>query len=227
LLYAIRLAKDKFPFKPYALCIMSNHVHYLLEPANPQNLPHIMHWLNWYTAMCFNRMLNRTGHFWEQRYFCSGFPTQDHQRALNTLRYIHANPKAAGIRSGFTYGYSNYGTYASLADDGLTVWHPAYLALGETLDQCAARYRGFCRVYQGKHKPGERRSPWGGLWLPDASRKLTTRTPAPGQAAFWQPPGVAKQIQCQVTNLQEGLTPALKTAFEVAKRFAQANTLVF
>ena len=68
LLYAIQLAKDKFPFKLYALCIMSNHVHYLLEPADPQDLPHIMHWLNWYTPMCSNRMLNRIGHFWEQRY---------------------------------------------------------------------------------------------------------------------------------------------------------------
>jgi hypothetical protein len=39
-----------------------------------------MHWLNWYTAMCFNRMMNRTGHFWEKRYHSNellvllGFP---------------------------------------------------------------------------------------------------------------------------------------------------------
>jgi REP element-mobilizing transposase RayT len=48
-------AKGKYGFKLYALCIMSNHVHYLLEPAQPEDLPQIMHWLNWYTAMCFNR----------------------------------------------------------------------------------------------------------------------------------------------------------------------------
>ena len=52
-------------------------------------------------AMCFNRMLNRTGHFWEKRYHSSGFPTTDKERALNTLRYIHANPKAAGCCFGF------------------------------------------------------------------------------------------------------------------------------
>jgi len=73
-LYAIKKALDKFKFKLYALCIMSNHVHYLIEPAQPKDLPRIinlfispfpfpfpfpslMHWLNWYTAMCFNRML--------------------------------------------------------------------------------------------------------------------------------------------------------------------------
>ena len=92
LLYAIKKARDKYKFKLYALCIMSNHVHYLLEPAQAEDLPKIMHWLNWYTAMCFNRMLNRTGHFWEKRYHSTGFGNSDKRRALNTLRYIHANP---------------------------------------------------------------------------------------------------------------------------------------
>ncbi|WP_232731702.1 transposase [Kamptonema formosum] len=72
-LYAIKKALDKYQFKLYALCIMSNHVHYLIEPAQSEDLPKIMHFLNWYTAMCFNRMLGRTGHFWEKRYYCDGF----------------------------------------------------------------------------------------------------------------------------------------------------------
>jgi len=79
-----------------------------------------MHFLSWYTAMCFNRMLNRTGHFWEKRYFCDGFPASDKERALNILRYIHGNPKAAKMRSGFFYEFSNYGSYDQLTDDGLT-----------------------------------------------------------------------------------------------------------
>jgi len=100
-LYAIKKAQNKYSFKLYALCIMSNHVHYLLEPTLPGDLPKIMHWLNWYTAMCFNRMLKRTGHFWEKRYHSTGFANTDKRRALNTLRYIHANPKAAGMQQGF------------------------------------------------------------------------------------------------------------------------------
>ncbi len=75
----------------------------LLEPTRPEDLPKIMHWLNWYTAMCFNRLLHRSGHFWEQRYSSCGFPVTDRQRALNTLRSIHANPKAAGMRQGYFY----------------------------------------------------------------------------------------------------------------------------
>ncbi len=137
-LYAIKKAIEKFDFKLYALCIMSNHVHYLLEPKEKEDLPKLMHWLNWYTAMCFNRMLNPTGHFWEKRYYSSGFANNDYQRGLNTLRYIHFLPKAAGMQQGFFYDFSNYGTHDRLSNDGLTQWHPAFLSLGKTLEECAA-----------------------------------------------------------------------------------------
>jgi putative transposase len=151
-LYAIKKALDKYKFKLYALCIMSNHVHYLIEPAQPEDLPKIMHFLNWYTAMCFNRMLRRTGHFWERRYFCDGFSASDRERALNTLRYIHGNPKAAKMRHGFFYDFSNYGSYERLTDDGLTQWHPAFLLLGNSLEECAKKYKGFCQKYKPKDK---------------------------------------------------------------------------
>ncbi len=42
---------------------MRNHVHYLLTPDNPEELPKLMYWLNWYSAMCLNQLLKRTGHF--------------------------------------------------------------------------------------------------------------------------------------------------------------------
>ncbi|WP_341530007.1 transposase [Nostoc sp. UHCC 0302] len=75
-LCAIKKAQGKYGFKLYTLCIMSNHVHYLIEPQQTENLPKIMHWLNWYTAMCFNRMLNRTGIFARNDIIALVFPTQ-------------------------------------------------------------------------------------------------------------------------------------------------------
>ena len=115
--------------------------------------------------MCFNQILNPTGHFWEKRYHSTGFENTDKKRALNTLRYIHANPKAANIQSGFFYDFSNYGTYDRLTDDGLTQWHPAFLSLGKTLDECAQNYRGFCRKYKSRPK-SQRRRRWGSRFLP-------------------------------------------------------------
>lgn len=180
LLYALKKMQKKYQFKLYGLCIMSNHVHYLLEPVAPNDIPKIMHDLNWYAAMCFNRMLNRTGHFWEKRYHCTEFPNTDRQRALNTLRYIHANPKAAAMQSGFFYDFSNYGAYDRLGDDGLTTWHPAFLSLGKNLEECAAKYRGFCKKYRPRSKP-ERRNNWGKKLLAAMKPKGKRRKSSPGQ----------------------------------------------
>jgi putative transposase len=186
LLFAIDECKRKYGFKLYGLCIMSNHVHYLLEPAVPEDLPKIMQWLNWYTAMCFNRMLNRTGHFWEKRYHSAGFPNSDHRRALNTLRYIHANPKAANIQQGFFYDFSNYGSYERLTDDGISQWHPAFLALGKTLDLCAEAYRQFCKKYKPKPKT-EKRNHWGSKLLEKIkARSRVKKKPTPGQKSMWE-----------------------------------------
>ena len=202
-LYAIKQAIEKYKFKLYAVCIMSNHIHYLIEPTQPNDLPKIMHFLNWYTAMCFNRMLNRTGHFWEKRYFCDGFPASDRERALNTLRYIHANPKSAKIRSGFFYEFSNYGSYDQLTNDGLTQWHPAFLTLGNSLEDCARKYRGFCKRYKPKSKPA-RKCGWGnkllaGLDLKGArsSGKSPTLTASPAACASLSP---SYPNRCQVSE---------------------------
>jgi len=79
---------------------------------------------------------------------------------LNTLRYIHANPKTAGMQQGFFYDFSNYGSYARLTDDGLTQWHPAFLELADNLDGCAEKYKNFCSRYKPRAK-SDRRSHWG------------------------------------------------------------------
>ena len=165
---------------------MSNHVHYLLEPQQPEDLPKIMHWLNWYTAMCFNRMLNRTGHFWEKRYHSSGFDRNDYRRALNTIRYIHGNPKAASMQYGFFYDFSNYGTYERLTQDGITQWHPAFMALGTTLELCAKTYRRFCQRYKPKPKP-EKQNHWGSKLLAQVKLKgKPQKKTSPGQKSLWQ-----------------------------------------
>lgn len=210
-LYAIKKALDKYKFKLYALCIMSNHVHYLIEPAQPEDLPKIMHFLNWYTAMCFNRMLRRTGHFWERRYFCDGFPASDPQRALNTLRYIHGNPKAAKMRHGFFYDFSNYGSYERLTDDGLTQWHPAFLRLGNSLEECAKKYKGFCQKYKPKEKTPTK-CHWGSKLLGgvhlEGKGKGSTTHPKKSKSVCTPP--------CQVSSNPE-LT-------RVVRQFREANT---
>jgi putative transposase len=208
-LYALKKAQDKYDFQICGLCIMSNHVHYLLKPKQPDEIPKIMHWLNWYTAMCFNRILNRTGHFWEKRYHSTGFPISDKRRVLNTLRYIHANPKAAGMQQGFFYDFSNYGIYDRLSDDGITQWHPAFLELGRTLEECAAKYRKFCQNYKSKPKP-EKRNHWGSKFLERFRVRKGKPKLSPGQKDLWEN-----------ANVQER-----EEVHRVAEQFIQANCFI-
>jgi putative transposase len=49
------------------------------------------------------------------------------------------------MQPGWFYDFSNYGSYDRLTQDGMTQWHPAFLALGMTLEICAAAYRKFCQ----------------------------------------------------------------------------------
>jgi putative transposase len=177
LLFCIARAQARFGFRLHGLCIMSNHVHYLIRPAAPADMPRLMHWLNWYSAMLLNRLLRRRGHFWERRYHAVTVSDRDARHALYVLRYIHGNPRAARMAEGFDWPYGNYAAYACAADDGLSVWHPAYLRLGPTLDICARRYRLFCRRYRPEPK-AQPRPRWGGwrLWLAIEPR----RDPAQG-----------------------------------------------
>jgi len=159
LLYTLKKALQKIPCRIYGLCLMNNHVHYLIECAE---LPRFMHYVNWYSAMALNRMLGRSGHFWEGRYYSE--PITDDRRALYTLRYIHGNPKSARIRRGFWYGWSNYGSYDRLSLDGLTEWHLAFLRIASTLSGCARGYRRFCTRYRVKVSPKVERYNWGRVY---------------------------------------------------------------
>ena len=95
-----------------------------------------------------------SGHFWEARYYATSIAPKDHRRVLNTLRYIHANPKAAGVRKGFYDPYSNYGHDGRLACDGISKWHPSFLQLASSPKGCSRRYERFCQKYRHHAKGG-------------------------------------------------------------------------
>ena len=60
-------------------------------------------------------------------------------------------------------------------DEGLTEWHPAFLALGETLDACAKAYREFCKRYTPKRKKTTPQRNWGNRFLRDMQATKPTK----------------------------------------------------
>jgi len=134
--------------------------------------------------MPLNRLSGHCGHFWEARYFSTPIHPKDHRRMLNTLRYIHANPKAAGIRKGFFDSYSNFGHSSRLQADGISEWNPAFLKLSATLDGCAKRYESFCQRYR-HHRKAAPKCHWGNRMLKRLVSSARTRSKkkrvSPGQ----------------------------------------------
>ena len=93
---------------------------------------------------------------------------------LNTLRTIHANPKAAGVRKGFFDPYSNFGHYSRLQADGISEWSPAFLKLSASMDGCAKRYERFCQRYR-HHSKAAPKCHWGSGMLKRLVSNARTR----------------------------------------------------
>ncbi|WP_414622353.1 hypothetical protein [Calothrix sp. CCY 0018] len=84
------------------------------------------------------------------------------------------------MQQGLFYDFSNYGTHDRLTNNGITQWHPAFLSLGKSLEECAARYRGFCKKYKPKPKP-EKSYHWGSKLLPKVAKGKRKNKTSPGQ----------------------------------------------
>ncbi|OUL34256.1 hypothetical protein BV375_04990 [Nostoc sp. 106C] len=79
--------------------------------------------------------------------------------------------------------------------------------MGKTLDECAARYRGFCKKYRPKPKP-ETKNHWGSRLLAGMKIKGKPKKYSPGQMTLpWD-----KQKVTDSTEVEE-----------VARVFIEAN----
>jgi len=85
---------EKFNLNYYALCLMPNHVHLLLEPAK-KNLADAMRSIFSRYAATFNLKYQRRGHLFGGPYRQS--ICLDHTYLLSASVYIHLNPVRAGI----------------------------------------------------------------------------------------------------------------------------------
>ena len=79
----------------HAWCIMPNHVHVLFTPATGYDLSKIEHSWKSYTATQANRLLQRTGSFWQRDPFDRYIRNERHFE--NAVAYIENNPVKAGL----------------------------------------------------------------------------------------------------------------------------------
>lgn len=110
LIEVISNLKREMEFEIYAYCLMSNHVHILLKEKEPGEISRIMKRLLTKYARWYNIKYGRSGALIANRYKSKAVEVDEY--FLCIVRYIHQNPKKAGIVGELEdYEWSSYGEY--------------------------------------------------------------------------------------------------------------------
>ena len=134
----LKVALDRYQCKSHAYCMMTNHIHLLLETSEGE-IGRFMKCLSERYAMYFNHKYQYRGHLFESRY--KSCLVKEDSYFLQTSRYIHLNPvKARIVVKPEDYRWSSYQTMIALKDDRITERNRT---LAYFKDNSIVRYRDF------------------------------------------------------------------------------------
>ena len=141
-LQLITVAKTRYPAQLYHYCLMSNHIHLLLEIAVGTQLPTFMQAVLHGFSRWYRHRQPYVGHVWQGRYKSPLVARESYY--LEAGRYIERNPLRAGLVQELrAYPWSSYASYAHGARDPLVDEDPYYARLGRTPSERQAAYRTF------------------------------------------------------------------------------------
>ena len=152
-LRVLRKWTGEFRVKIYGYCLMTNHVHLLLDPGSDvQSLAKVMKRVAGKYTRYFNRLYHRSGTLWESRFKSS--PIQTEEYLLACCRYVDLNPVSAGmVRQPGEYRWSSFRQKTRDAVNAWIDFDDCYIALGETVSQRLQTYEKF--VIEGVPASGE------------------------------------------------------------------------
>ena len=105
----VKRCKEVSGFRLHAFVLMTNHIHFLIEP-NDEPLDVIFKRIGTSYAVWYNRKYQRAGHLFQDRFRSENVETD--QYYMTVLRYILQNPVKAGmVNSPGEYRWSSYLAY--------------------------------------------------------------------------------------------------------------------
>ncbi len=137
--------KERFECKVYAFCLMTNHVHLVINPGPiPENLGRLMKRLAGRQTRFVNRLEERSGTLWEGRFKSS--PIESNAYLLACCRYAEMNPVFAGLCDDpADYPWSSCSSKVSSRSFAWLDDDPLYSDLGKTDEERRQRYRYFLK----------------------------------------------------------------------------------
>lgn len=137
------LFKKEFGCKIYSYCLMTNHVHLIIDPGNnPESISHLMKRVAGRQTRYVNKLENRSGSLWEGRFKSSIVSSKEYLLACS--RYIELNPlRAEMVADPLSYKWSSYTFKATGSPDSVADLDEIYLALGNTESERQKAYREY------------------------------------------------------------------------------------
>ena len=124
----------------HAYCLMTNHIHLLITPADRDGISRLMRVVGSRYACYVNKRYSRSGTLWEGRHKSSAVDTDGY--LLKCYRYIELNPVAAHmVARPEEYPWSSFAANAWGKWDPVVTPHDCYLGLGVDEKQRQHAYR--------------------------------------------------------------------------------------
>lgn len=135
--------KKEFGCRIYAYCLMTNHVHLVIEPGDdPESLSRLMKGVAGRQTRYANKRKGRSGSLWEGRFKSSIISTADYLPAC--CRYIDLNPLRTGMVSApQDYKWASYRCKAEGSDDQTVDFDTSYLSLGKNKRDRQTAYKQY------------------------------------------------------------------------------------
>ncbi len=150
----LNLALDKYNFQLIGYTIMNNHFHlYIKTVADGENISRIMQFIKSQFARRYNRMMNRTGPFWNERFkdTITELTPNPRETFFNTLLYLGYNPVRSGlVNDPRDYFYSSIRSYLDenyISPVKITL-HTFFLELGNTFTDCVNKLQDYEDMYR-------------------------------------------------------------------------------
>jgi putative transposase len=137
---ALAKARERYPFRLFAYCLMTNHVHLVLRPSPGASISRIMQSITVAHTWRHHRRHKSSGHVWQGRFKSPA--VEDGAYFLAVLAYVEANPTRAGmVADPAAYRWSSHPGRIGLAADPLLDDFPEWADLGGDEDERRASWR--------------------------------------------------------------------------------------
>jgi putative transposase len=145
--------KEKFDFKIFAYCLMTNHVHLLLQVSERASISKIMQAITIAHTRYYHYKYQASGHVWQGR-FKSPIISDD-EYLLTTMRYIEQNPIRAGIVKDLrNYPYLSFPANSKPESSNFIdkEQNPVYNSLGRNPEERANAYTHLALAVLGEQR---------------------------------------------------------------------------